>query len=114
MLLVNSEGEIRYANRQAGAMFDYAPGELVGKPVEVLMPSNFRASHPEMLSKFFANPRARPMGLGQELLACRKGGETFPIEIGLTPIESEDGKFVLASTVDISYRKNVENELRNA
>ena len=114
MLLVGDDGVIRYANRQAHQTFGYDSGELVGQPVSTLTPAELRSDHPTLIQSFFDNAQVRPMGHGRELFGVRKDGSTFPVEIGLTPLQSEDGHFVLASTVDIGPRKQVEAELRRA
>ena len=78
------------------------------------MPESSRERHVDFLKQFFARPVARPMGVGQDLYARRKDGTRFPVEIGLNPIETEDGNWVLSSITDITERKRAEAELRES
>ena len=94
----NSEGEIIYANRKAEILFGFESGELIGKPIEALMPESRRSRHVELRQAFAEQPHSRPLLSGMELLAQRKDGERFRAEIALLPVQSEDGLLV-ASTV---------------
>src|ERR1051326_8928124 len=89
MLIVDEAGTICVANRQAGAAFSDGLDELVGEPFEVLLPEAYRAAHHRHRAGYPAAPRTRPMGAGMELLARRKDGTTFPVEISLSPLESD-------------------------
>jgi signal transduction histidine kinase/ActR/RegA family two-component response regulator len=82
----------------------------MGQPVEILVPTQFRAGHPEHRLDFFAEPHARPMGAGRDLFGLRKDGTEFPVEIGLNPIETEEGTWVLSAIVDITERKQAQEE----
>ena len=95
-------------------MFDYEHDELVGQPIEMLVPHRYRAAHPERRAGFFRDPQTRPMGKGRDLYGVRKNGEEFPVEIGLNPIDTHEGRFVLAAIVDITERKLAQEELRRA
>src|SRR5205814_1275962 len=89
-------------------LFGYERDELIGAAVEVLVPRPFREKHPETRSKFYANPQARAMGAGRDLFGVRKDGTEFPVEIGLNPIETDEGTWVLSAIVDITERKRAE------
>lgn len=110
ILLVNQTGQIVLVNSQIEKLFGYARDELIGHPVEILVPERFARHHPEHRVKFFAAPTARAMGAGRELFGRRKDGSEFPVEIGLNPIEASEGVLVLAAVVDISARKESEAE----
>jgi phosphoserine phosphatase RsbU/P len=99
-------------NLQAESVFGYSRDELLGRPIEMLIPERFRGRHPEHRMSFFANATPRPMGVGLDLYALRKDGSEFPVEIGLNPIQTEEGHKVLAAIVDITGRKAFENALR--
>jgi len=109
MVLVNRDGKIVLINAQMEKVFGYSREELLGQSVEILVPKSFRKNHPRLRENFFADPRARPMGAGRDLYARRKNGEQFPVEIGLNPIETKEGTWVLSSIVDITARKQAEN-----
>jgi PAS domain S-box-containing protein len=108
--LVNERGEIILVNSQIEKLFGYRREELVGKPVEVLVPERFAIQHPVHREKFIAAPTTRAMGAGRELFARRKDGSEFPVEIGLNPIQTPDGIVVLTTVVDITARKMAEAE----
>jgi len=107
-ILVDSEGRITLANPQTEAVFGYRQEELLDQPVEVLMPERFRAGHGSYLGAFFMAPRMRPMGSGLELAAQRKDGTEFPIEVSLSPLETNEHPAVLAVIRDITERKQAE------
>jgi PAS domain S-box-containing protein len=110
MIMVNTEGRITLANTQAEAVFGYAREELIGHPIEMLVPERFRSHHTDDRRGYFGDARARLMGAGRELFGRRKDGSEVPIEIGLNPIHTSEGLFVLASIIDISERKRAELE----
>lgn len=112
MLLVSGEGTITMANAQAEALFGYGHRELVGKPLEILLPLPVRAQHPAHMAAFLANPSIRAMGAGRDLTGLRRDGTEVPIEIGLNPLPMSSGNFVLAFVIDISHRKQLEANLR--
>jgi len=114
MLAVDAAGTILAANREAERLFGWSQEELIGRPVETLVPGRWRAEHPGHRSTFQADPHARPMGVGRELYALRKDGVEFPVEIGLNPVRHEGRLVVLASVVNISARREQEENLRRA
>jgi len=114
MLMVERHGVIVLANREAARTFGYGVDELVGQPVEKLVPERFTAAHPGHRTSYLDTPEARRMGTGRELFGVRKDGTEVPLEVGLTPITTDEGTFVLASVVDISMRRTLENQLREA
>jgi PAS domain S-box-containing protein len=108
MLMINRQGRIVLVNAQTEMMFGYGRGELLGQPVELLVPERFRGGHPAYRAGFFANPTTRVMGVGRELYGRRRDGSEFPVEIGLTPIAMAEGPFVLSAIADITERKRAE------
>ena len=110
MIMVNADGCIALVNTQAEAVFGYARQELLGRPIETLVPKRFRSQHMEYRHGYLGDARARPMGAERELFGLRKDGTEVPIEIGLNPIHTADGLLVLASIIDISERKQAELE----
>ena len=112
IVAVDQQGKIILLNSQAEKIFGYQASELVGRSVEVLVPERFRAGHLGYRSGFFGSPQTRPMGGGRDLFAVRKDGSEFPVEIGLNPIETEQGMLILSAIVDITERKRAEAEIQ--
>ena len=112
IVMIGSTGLIEMVNAQTERVFGYSRDELLGKPVEMLVPERYRPNHPGLRTSFFANPVSRPMGAGRDLYGLRKDGSEFPVEIGLNPIATEDGTLVLSAIVDISARKQLEDRVR--
>jgi two-component system, LuxR family, sensor kinase FixL len=110
IIMVNHAAQIILVNRQAEIVFGYAREEMLGQSIEMLIPSRFRDGHPALHQHYLMNPESRPMGAGRSLTALRKDGSELPVEVGLNPIETEDGRFVLASIVDVSKRMQQEKE----
>lgn len=112
MLVVDEAGEIVLVNGEAERLFGYAREELLGEQIEMLVPDDVRGSHPELRKGFQRDPAARAMGTGRSLYAQRKDGTTFPVEVGLNPIETSDGLRVLSAVVDrtevVSQRERLE------
>lgn len=111
MLMVDPRGKIVLANAQAEKLFGYSKAELLQLSVEQLVPARFRARHPVHRSDFHATPQPRPMGPDRELYALRKDGVEVPVEIGLNPLRTGEGDFVLASVVDLTTFKRMQAEL---
>jgi len=110
MIMVSAEGKIALANAQVEAVFGYARQDLVGRPVEMLVPERFRSQHPQDRTGYFADPKARAMGVGRELFGRRKDGSEVRIEINLNPIHTSEGLFALASIIEITQRRETELE----
>ncbi|NKE44220.1 PAS domain S-box protein [Roseomonas frigidaquae] len=114
MVMINAAGQIEMVNAQAERVFGYRRDEMLGRPVDMLVPEGSRDLHPALRRGFFAQPQSRPMGAGRDLHGLRKDGSEFPVEIGLNPIETEDGPMVLSAILDMSARVQLEALLRQA
>jgi PAS domain S-box-containing protein len=110
ILLVDPAGRIVRLNTQTESLFGYSRNELAGQAVDQLLPDRFRARHGRHLAGYFAAPRARPMGAGLELFGRRKDGREFPVDIMLSPLDTEEGMQALATIRDVSERKRAEEE----
>jgi PAS domain S-box-containing protein len=109
-LTVAADGSIVMVNAQAERMFGYASRELVGQPVEILMPAVARGAHPERRASYFADPSTRPMGAGLALCAVAKDGREIPVEVNLSSLPTEGGMVATAAIRDISERLAVQAE----
>jgi PAS domain S-box-containing protein len=114
ILGVGGDGRIFFANRMVQTTFGYAPGDVIGEIIELLLPERVREDHVRHRAAFMASPTARPMGIGLDLAGRRLDGTDFPVEISLSPVPSADGLLVFATVVDISARKALEEELLQA
>ena len=113
IVMVNVTGRIVLVNSQAERVFGYPRAELLGQAVEVLLPHRYRGAHLGHRSGFFGQPRTRTMGAGLELHGLRKDGSEFPVEISLSPLETEEGLFVSSAIRDVTERKRIEQVLRD-
>ncbi len=112
LVMADADGRIVLVNREIERMFGYGREELLGQPIEMLVPMRSRGAHPGFRGEFLRDPRARSMGAGRDLYGVRKDGVEVPVEIGLTPVPTESGVFVLGAVVDITTRRRHEDEQR--
>ncbi len=111
MVLIDAEGRIVLVNAQAERLFGYTREELLGQSIEMLVPEKYRRGHLRHREGFFAEPRTREMGAGTELPGRRKDGTEFPVEISLSPLETEEGVWATAAVRDVTERKAFERQL---
>jgi PAS domain S-box-containing protein len=111
MVIVDDTGTIRLVNAQTEALFGYQREELLGHPVELLVPGRFRTHHTQHRNGYAHNQQVRPMGAGLDLYGLRKDGTEFPVEISLSPLETTDGLLVSAAVRDVSERKAAEERI---
>lgn len=115
LIVADNEGKILEANPKTEELFGYSSGELVGQPVEVLLPQRLKDEHRRHVGSFFKKPRTRAMGLGMNLVGQRKDGSEFPVEVSLTfAPETKRGDVVVAAVIDITQRLVMEREARRA
>jgi PAS domain S-box-containing protein len=114
VVLVDTNGQILLTNTQLEQMFGYAGHELIGQPVETLIPAELQTGHRKLRQDFIDKPAMRPMGAGRDILGLRKDGAEFPIEIGLNPIATHSGHYVMATVVDITARVSAARALNGA
>lgn len=114
MVIVGQDGRIALVNTQTEKLFGYQREELLGQLVEVLLPERYRAKHPGHRNGFFTQPRARSMGADLQLHGLRQDGTEFPVEVSLSPLETEEGMFVSSAIRDVTDRKRYEQALHDA
>lgn len=113
MVMVDSNGVIQLVNEELLRLFEYEKSELIGQHIETLIPVRYRNDHVLQRNHYLKNPDKRPMGKGRDLFGLKKSGKEFPIEIGLNPLRTSNGVYVLSSIIDITARKHLENSLRH-
>ncbi len=112
IVMVNNTGRIVLVNGQGEALFGYSRDELLGKPIDELLPKRFREGHVAHRTRYFSDLKTRAMGAGLELFASRKDGAEFPVEISLSPLHTDEGTFAMSAIRDITDRKKLQEELR--
>ncbi|NQD36692.1 response regulator [Permianibacter sp. IMCC34836] len=112
MLIVDAEGRIEWLNPQAEQLFGYDRASLQNQPIEVLLPERYRNQHNGWRRGFQAAPSPRQMGSGRELFARRQDGSEVPVEIGLSPVQTDDGVKTIGSIIDLSARRHAEERAR--
>ncbi|HZV66527.1 MAG TPA: PAS domain S-box protein, partial [Telluria sp.] len=111
IVIVNRQGRIELVNSQTEKLFGYPRAELLGRQMEMLIPARYGAKHPAYRDGFFKAPRSRSMGAGLDLYGMRRDGSEFPVEISLSPLETEDEVLVSSAIRDITERKRIERAL---
>ena len=112
IVVVNGKGKIALLNAQAETLFGYRREALLGHEIDRLIPARFHHAHPSHMAGFFSSPHARPMGKGFDLFGMRHDGSEFPVEISLSPLQTEEGLLVSAAIRDVTQHKHAENEIR--
>lgn len=114
MVMTNHKGIIVMVNTTTEMLFGHLREELIGRPIEILIPQAHRTHHPELRKNYLKHPSERAMGHGRDLYGLHKSGKEFPVEVGLNPIQTPQGLMVLASVIDITERKHQEEQLKAA
>ena len=104
MVVVDVERRIQFINSQTERLFGFKRGELIGSEIEILIPERYREQHPEKFAGFVRDAHARPMATGLRLFGQRKDGSEFPVEISLSPVQTDDGMLVSAAIRDVTER----------
>lgn len=113
ILLVDAMGAIKHANREAESLFGYAKNDLIGSPIEILIPERYNPKHVGLRNHYIANPHRRPMGAGLALAARRKDGTEIPVDIMLSPIHVSDEKLIICVIRDVTERRKAEEALKD-
>jgi len=111
IILADQAGVIQMVNKQVETLFGYARDELVGQPIEILLPQRARGKHIDLRNRYTLNPLIRPMGTGRDLYAAHKNGDEIHVEIGLTPILSAGSTYILSTIIDLTWRKLSEEKI---
>lgn len=111
MIIIDENGKIAIVNAQAESMFGYRRIEILGQPIEILLPERIRDRHRSHRQEFFADPKLRPMGEGFDLVARRRDNSEFPVEISLSPVNTDGHRFVSSVIRDVTERKRMEDEI---
>jgi diguanylate cyclase (GGDEF)-like protein/PAS domain S-box-containing protein len=111
LLVTDKQGKIIYANLESCTLFGYQRDELIGSIIELLVPERLRGKHTSLRDGFARDPKTRPLGRGRHLIARRKDGTEFPVEIGLNPTVTEQGTFTICSILDLTERKEAEGRM---
>ena len=111
MVIIDDNGKIAIVNGQAEEMFGYGRDQMLGQPIEMLLPDRLRSVHEGHRGSYAKEPRLRPMGQGKDLVARRSDGSEFPVEISLSPVKSHSGRFVSSVIRDVTRRKRMEDEI---
>lgn len=114
VVIVSGDGRISLVNQQTEKLFGYSREELVGQPVELLVPAIFRGEHARQRTSYVGNPHPRPMGVGLQFFGLRKDGREIPVEISLSPVETAGGFEIYSTIRDTSQTRRLEEELRSA
>ncbi len=114
LLMVHQDGRIQMANSCSLTLFGYSEAELIGQPIEILIPERFRAGHPAQRNQFFQTPVQRAMGADLDLLGVRKDGSEFPVKVGLSPVQTAEGQAAICGVMDITDQKKTLEVLRQA
>lgn len=114
MIIVDGAGVVQFANRQVSALFGYVHDEVIGKPIERLLPERYRSRHIGHRDRYIGAAHLRPMGVGLDLYAQRQDGTEFPVEISLSPLEGQPRTLIAAAIRDVTERKRAENEVIQA
>jgi PAS domain S-box-containing protein len=112
IIIADASGTIALVNAQAQAMFGYGEAELIGRPLEDLLPDELRDRHREHRHRYMANPTTRPMGIGLRLSGRRRDGTAFPVEISLSPLKTPEGVLVTSVIRDVTQRRRIEEQVR--
>ena len=114
IVVVDSDGRITYSNARLRDVLGYEPDELLGSSIDALVPHRYHSAHPKHRADFLARPKSRPMGRKLELYAVHKDGREIPVEISLSPLETETGLLVSAAIRDVSAQKELARQLVEA
>ena len=114
IVIVDQQARIMLANRQAEMVFGYRREDLIGQPIEGLIPERFRAGHVQQRNAYAANPHTRPMGAGLALFGRRRDGSEFPVEVSLSPLQTDEGLLITSIIRDVTARKQADDELQQA